>query len=142
MSKVLSAADLSTKLAENITIDDQNKVVLKDGGKIWAEHLPDGVTVDQINALSDYRGKFTQAIATSVGKAVVEHAKTHDDVAHMEFLLETPDVDFGFGFARPETKGGKKPSPELIEAGLTAYNRVRAVDTMADTMKELAALWD
>ena len=61
---------------------------------------------------------------------------------HLEHLLETDDVDFGAGFARPFVKKNQKLTPELIESGITVYNRVKCNESVAGVAKKLAGLWE
>lgn len=142
MSKPTRIETLSATLAANVSVNDQNQVVLKDGGKIWADNLPEGVTSDIVKSLSAYRQDFTVAYGDVIGAAIVQHAKAHDDVANLEHLLETDDVDFGAGFARPVVKKGQKLTPELVEAGITIYNRVKCNESVAGVAKKLAGLWE
>lgn len=141
-ASIITAADLEAKLTGKVTISDQNKIELQDGGQIWTDNLPADITVSQVKALSEYRNNFTQALSKVVGNVAIPHAKANADVAHLEYSLETPDVDFGFQFARPEVKKGGKVTTELVAAGITSFNRVKSSDAMATVVSELAALWD
>lgn len=139
---VITAADLETKLTGKVTITEQNKIELQDGGQIWADNLPSNITVGQVAALAEYRNNFTQALTKAVGNVAIPHAKANADVAHLEYSLETADVDFGFQFARPDVKKGGKVTTDLVAAGITSFNRVKSSDAMATVVNELAALWD
>ena len=133
---------LTTALTAAVSVNEQNQVMLKDGGKIWADHLPEGVTTDIVKSLSSYRQDFTTAYGDVVGTAIVQHAKANADVANLEHMLETDDVDFGAGFARPVVKKNQKLTPELIESGITVYNRVKCNESVAGVAKKLAGLWE
>ena len=142
MTKPTRIETLTTTLAAAVSVNDQNQVTLKDGGKIWTENLPEGVTTDIVKSLASYRQDFTTAYGDAVGAAIVQYAKAHEDVANLEHTLETDDVDFGAGFARPVVKKNQKVTPELVEAGITIYNRVKCNESVAGVAKKLAGLWE
>lgn len=137
-------SDLSTKLEnlfiENTTIDDKNQVIIKDGEKIWEDNLP--ISKEDVEKLSSYRNTFSAAYTKAVGGKVIEHMKSDDKIGHLSCELITPDVDFGFDFARPTAVGSAKLSKGDVRASIGARVTVKGLDSTEEVTDALADMWD
>lgn len=112
-----------------------SQALISGAGRAWSECLPDGITVEQVSSLADYRQDFAAATVALVGAALIEETKaTHGDVDTAVSII-TPDVDFDIQVSREQDDDGEP------DCRVTASIQVRASDTFNSVVSEMADLW-
>lgn len=107
-------------------------------GNIWEKFLPKTVTKEAVNDLNEYRKDLGLATSNVFGRKIVEHAMANDDIGQMECRVETPDVDFGFSYARPTAK---KLTRQHHRNSITSYTKVARHSLEIENRNALADLW-
>ena len=116
--------------------DERNQATgLERALQIWEENLPDGLTRQQVASLQEYRKDYSCAFNSVYSRKALDLALSDDDIAFLTAELETDDVIFGFGFARPVIN-----TPENLIGGISHEVSVNLHDFTAHNDK-LAELW-
>lgn len=70
-----------------------------DLGKVYEQHMPDGLTVDVVKLNTQYREQFHEAMIRSkiMDRVIVEAPEYAEKYGDVDVTFTTPDVDFKVG---------------------------------------------
>lgn len=126
-----------------LKVSDKN-IVTSNGAELWSEFLEPtvGVNADAVARLAAYRSAFGEVLAEKALPLMVKHAKDNEDVGHLTLRVESPDVEFGLDFARPMMADGKKPTLELVQAGIACSYKITTSARLVEIEQACAGQWD
>lgn len=140
---MIEAARTNVAAKLELTISDKN-IVQSNAEQVWNDFLKPATGVESatVAQLSAYREMFGEVLAEKALPLMVTKAKENEDVGHLTLRVDTPDVEFGIDFARPVMADGKKPTLELVQAGMACSYKVRTSPRLEEIEKATAGQWD
>lgn len=141
--EAIEAAKIAIGAKLELKVDDKN-IVSGNAAEVWNEFLEPatGANVETVGRINAYRQAFGEALAEKGLPLMVNHAKSNEDVGHLTLRVDTADVEFGLDFARPVMADGKKPTLELVQAGMACSYKVTTSERLDEIEKATAAQWD
>lgn len=119
---------------------DTHEVIVDDfSANVWEKYLPDNITTDIVNDLNTYRKDLCVATTDVFGRMITDHAIANDDLGKMDVRVESPDIDFGFSYARPSVD---KPTARHHRNAINSYAAIRHDSLELEVLDGLASLWD
>lgn len=99
------------------------------------------VTDEQLDILAGVITDGSAAVLAKVGNPMIRHMHEHEDLANLDFELDTPIVKLGASIARPSKEDGKEITREQYRANIGARVTVRNLDSTNDVADELVDMW-
>lgn len=141
--EAIDAAKTNFGAKLELKVSDKN-IVTSNALELWNDFLEPatGATVETVQRINAYRQAFGEVLAEKGLPVMVNHAKANEDVGHLTLRVDTADVEFGLDFARPVMADGKKPTAELVQAGMACSYKVTTSERLDEIEKATAAQWD
>lgn len=98
-SKAIEEA-LHGKIAFNEDLTPVQEPILK----VWEDNLPEGLNVDLITKLTNYRKTFSGGFTAASGNAIVDEVQKNDAIESLSLVFNTPDVDFETHYTKPQNE--------------------------------------
>ena len=110
-------------------------------GKVYEQHMPDGLTVDVVKLNAQYREQFHEAMIRSkiMDQVIVEAPEHAEKYGNVDVSFTTPVVVFKVGGFTTGINIGGKTNAVMATAEITVPMPVTSVNACYDRLKNL---WD
>lgn len=100
--KIISTKDLLDLLKPEVKLnEDKTNVVPEPIQALFEKNLPEGLTMDTVNTLDTYRGRFWEAFSQAGSEVISTEAKSNADLGAMELAVDIGQHRMSVAFARP-----------------------------------------
>ncbi|AQT28115.1 hypothetical protein pVa21_174 [Vibrio phage pVa-21] len=100
------------------------------------------VTDEQLDILASVISDGSAAVTAKLGDPMIRRIQDNEDLANLDFDLDTPIVQLGLSVSRPTKEDGKELTREQYRANIGARVTVRGLDSTNAVADELASMWE
>lgn len=100
------------------------------------------VTDEQLATLASVITDGSAAVTAKLGDSMIRRMHENEDLANLDFDLDTPIVQLGLSISRPTKEDGVAITREQYRANIGARVTVRSLDSTNEVADELADMWD
>lgn len=100
------------------------------------------VTDEQLDILANVVRDGSAAVTAKLGDPMIRRLHENEDLANLDFDLDTPIVQLGLSVSRPTQEDGKAITREQRRANIGARVTVRGLDSTNDVADELSDMWE
>ena len=110
-------------------------------GKVYEQHMPEGLTIDTVRLNTAYRNEFHEAMVRSkIMTQLIEEAPRYaEEYGDVDITFSTPDVDFNLTVVGAGIPSGNKNFTVIPSARINVPQAINTNQACYDRLKDL---WD